>query len=509
MSCFLSLSHIKFEYESSVKPLFSDLNIQFSHGWTGIIGANGSGKTTLLKLLTGEVCPNSGIIRHSGLRSLCEQEIIQAPSNLNQLFDSYDSHAFELQNNLNLAFDMKDRWSTLSMGERKKLQIAAALFKQPDILCIDEPTNHLDTHGRRQLALELSNFNGIGILVSHDRKLLDSLCSQCLFLEDNSQILRSGNYSACRELIILEHENNLKQCELLKRDINRNKKELQRRRQKEQQAKNRDSKRKIAKKDHDAKSKIDAARLTSRSRKSSDSAGKQAKKLNLLKSELNTFEKLKTINYKLQITYGCYSHKNALLEFPARKISLGPERHLSIPELVIGNKDRISLSGKNGTGKSTLIMQIVKELKLNHDEYIFLPQELNKSMTDRIYSTVQHLSHDDFSKVMNVVASLGSRPEQVMNTRSCSPGEWRKLFLGLGVLLPTCLIIMDEPTNHLDLPSIDCLENALGECHCALLLISHDLVFIHKLCSSHWFIKNTSKDENTLFKNFRTGGANT
>ena len=122
MSIFLSLSHIYFEYESSSKPLFTDLTIQFSTGWTGIIGANGSGKTTLLKLLTERVLPESGCIRHSGFRCLCEQDIVKPPSNFCQLFDYYDSRAFELQNNFNLTIDMKERWNSLSMGERKKVQ---------------------------------------------------------------------------------------------------------------------------------------------------------------------------------------------------------------------------------------------------------------------------------------------------------------------------------------------------------------------------------------------------
>ena len=78
------------------------------------------------------------------------------------------------------------------MGERKKLQIAAALFRQPDVLCIDEPTNRLDAGTRELLMRELKKFQGIGILVSHDRELLDSLCDQCLFLEHGKAVLRPG-----------------------------------------------------------------------------------------------------------------------------------------------------------------------------------------------------------------------------------------------------------------------------------------------------------------------------
>jgi len=110
-------------------------------------------------------------------------------------------------------------------------------------------------------------------------------------------------------------------------------------------------------------------------------------------------------------------------------------------------------------------------------------------MMDEIYTTLRKLQKEEFTQVMNVVASLGSRPERVLDSANCSPGEWRKLFFGLGVLRKVNLIIMDEPTNHLDLPSIQCLENALAACESALLLVSHDLIFLKKCCSIHWRIE--------------------
>ena len=409
MSCFLALSHINFEYDSAAHPLFQELTIQFSPGWTGIIGANGSGKTTLLKLLSGQIIPDSGQVHNSGNISFCEQDVLLPPSNCDEFFNAYDSYAFHLQQNLNISADMKERWNSLSMGERKKIQIGSVLFDCPDILCIDEPTNHLDASGREQLARELHNFQGIGILVSHDRELLDMLCTQCLFLEKYRSVLRSGNYSAGLKQAEIERSKKLKIHRQLKQELKQHRRELQRRREKEQLAGNRNSKRKISRKDHDAKSKIDAARVTSRSRAASDFAGKQSEKINRLNDVFNNLHKVKTPRYKLQIPYGCYSSKNILLDFPERTIELGSERKLIVPELRIGNKDRIAMLGDNGSGKSTLIRQIVTELKLREDEYVYLPQELDKALTDDIYSSLRQLSKDDFSKVMNVVASLGVR----------------------------------------------------------------------------------------------------
>ena len=74
------------------------------------------------------------------------------------------------------------RWPTLSHGERKRAQIAVALWQQPDVLLLDEPTNHIDITAHELLIEALTSFRGIGLLVSHDRDLLDLLCQQCIFL---------------------------------------------------------------------------------------------------------------------------------------------------------------------------------------------------------------------------------------------------------------------------------------------------------------------------------------
>ena len=64
----------------------------------------------------------------------------------------------------------------------------------------------------------------------------------------------------------------------------------------------------------------------------------------------------------------------------------------------------------------------------------------------------------------------------------------RKILLALGISLNPHLIVMDEPTNHMDLPSITCLEDALADCPCGLLLVSHDLLFLDRLCDKRWEI---------------------
>ncbi|QSH42180.1 ATP-binding cassette domain-containing protein [Lentisphaerota bacterium ZTH] len=498
MPCFLSISHVSFQYDSAIEPVFNDININFPSGWTGIVGPNGCGKTTLLKIISGALKLETGNVSRSAECYLCEQSVDGPPQGAEFFFSVKDKKAFILQNQFKIQPEMLYRWSTLSMGERKRIQIAIALFEQPDILCVDEPTNHIDSVARAMLIRGLRNFAGIGIIVSHDRQVLDTLCSQCLFIGGNNAILRSGGVSQGLEQARIELEKRLSERLILKRSLNKSRKELQRRREKEQLAQNRNSKRKLNKKDHSGKERIDSARVTSRSRSAFDAAGSQARRVAKDQNKLQAIANIKVPRMGLEIPYGCYSKKNSLLDLPGCSISLGAERLTVVPALNIGSRDRIALTGMNGSGKTSLINKIIPALKLDEIEYLYIPQEFTAEIKEYIYSRLHELSHDEFSKVMSVTASLGSRPERLLDSRCCSPGEWRKLFFGLGVLRPTQLIIMDEPTNHLDLPSIQCLEAALAGCQCALLICSHDSNFLTQTCSLSWNIENNSEQLNKL-----------
>ena len=96
---------------------------------------------------------------------------------------SHTKPALILKSRLGVEEDWETRWSTLSHGERKRAQIGVALWREPDVLAVDEPTNHLDAQARDMLKNALEAFTGVGLLVSHDRELLDSLCDQCCFID--------------------------------------------------------------------------------------------------------------------------------------------------------------------------------------------------------------------------------------------------------------------------------------------------------------------------------------
>ena len=175
----LTLTGVTYAYPSVPDPILDSATITFPTGWTGLLGDNGCGKSTLAKIACGMLAPDAGQVTH-GLFAVC----------------TYDREARRLREVFRIEDDMPWRFDELSHGERKKLQIACALWQRPDVLAIDEPTNHLDSAARSQLAEALRGFRGIGILVSHDRDLLDALAQRCASFEAGGIVVRPGGYTA-------------------------------------------------------------------------------------------------------------------------------------------------------------------------------------------------------------------------------------------------------------------------------------------------------------------------
>ena len=104
----------------------------------------------------------------------------------------------------------------------------------------------------------------------------------------------------------------------------------------------------------------------------------------------------------------------------------------------------------------------------------YIPQEIELGQSQNILTQVQALPNDKLGHLMTIVSRLGSRPHRLLASTTPSPGETRKLLLAIGMTYAPHITIMDEPTNHMDLLSIDCLEQALSDCPCCMVLVSHD-----------------------------------
>lgn len=488
---------VAFTYERMSGWLFEGLSLHFATGWTGIVGANGAGKTTLLRLAAGELKPLKGIVEIAVSAVYCQQRTDEPPEGLDGLLKAKDAEANKIQANLGVEEDWPKRWETLSHGERKRAQISAALWHKPDLLAIDEPTNHLDRAAREMLQRALRGFRGIGLLISHDRELLDSLCSQCVFLDPPSVVIRPGGYTAAAAQVASERASVQREREATKAELMRLRRVATKRREIAQQSDSRMSKRGLNPKDSDAREKIDMARLTGK-----DAVG--GKLLRQLDGRLHQAEeRLQGIpvakTYQLGIWVpGERSRRDRLFSLKAGELALGERRRLVYPDLVMRPEERIALTGPNGAGKSTLIDHIVASVNIPAERLVYIPQEFDRERSRELLERIRQLSHEEMGRLLSVVSRLGSRPSRLLESEDPSPGEVRKLLLALGIVKVPYLIIMDEPTNHMDLPSIECLEDALRDCPCGLLLVSHDLRFLKALAKSRWDIEEKSNGQYAL-----------
>jgi ATPase subunit of ABC transporter with duplicated ATPase domains len=157
----LNLQAVEFAHPGMTAPLFTDLTVQFPSGWTGIVGPNGAGKTTLLKVAMGELTPQGGTVQRQGLALYVAQRTDEPPEFFEDFIWAPDAGLLKAR--LRVGDDWPERWATLSHGERKRAQIAVALWREPAVLALDEPSNHIDAEACRLLREALQDFGGIGL----------------------------------------------------------------------------------------------------------------------------------------------------------------------------------------------------------------------------------------------------------------------------------------------------------------------------------------------------------
>jgi ATPase subunit of ABC transporter with duplicated ATPase domains len=175
----------------------------------------------------------------------------------------------------------------------------------------------------------------------------------------------------------------------------------------------------------------------------------------------------------------------------AGSIPLGDGRALRFPELTLQPDDRIALTGPNGAGKSTLIRHI---LPLVSAPALYLPQELSEEESRRILEAALTEEEAAQGAILSRFSRLGSDPRLLFRSAMPSPGEIRKLVIARGLMSNPALVIMDEPANHLDMNSVELLEAALAGYAGALLLVSHDEMFLARLASKEWRISTAGGD---------------
>ena len=510
----LTLTDIDYAYPGMSAPLFENLTVQFTAGtWTGIIGANGSGKTTLLQIATGTLAPAHGSVHAQGAALYVAQRTDDPPALFEDFLWAPDASA--LKSRLRIGDDWPERWPTLSHGERKRAQIATALWQEPAILALDEPTNHIDADARALLIRVLKEFSGAGLLVSHDRELLDELCTRCLMLEPPRATLRPGNITDALAQHEIDQQTAQAESDALRHAAERLRAEAQRRyvvAQQKAAAARGSHQKKLTKNDPDGRAMRGLAKLTGKDAAANKLAGQMKRRATNVEQQRADIHIAPRYATGIWIEDASYSSRDFLLRLPAGALPFGAGdvglgtgdagqgtedekqesedrfRRLHYPDLAIGGADRIALTGANGAGKSTLIRHILSRLQIPAEKLVSVPQEISAPESRALLEKIKKLPNDERGRIMTTISRLGSRPARLLESAQPSPGEVRKLLLALGIVRGPHLIVMDEPTNHMDLPSILCLEEALADCPCAMLLVSHDRPFLEKITRQHWHL---------------------
>ena len=475
-------------------PFLVPFDLDLEPGWTGVVGPNGVGKTTLLRLLAGELAPHRGSVTvdAAGGIGLLAQTGEWTPQLADELaaFDrDWSAEAGRLRNQLGLDPELGPElariWPRLSAGQRKRWQLAAVLTSGPDVLLCDEPSNHLDGRGRAAVNARLREFTGVGVLVSHDRALLDELCRATLFVDPDGHLdLRPGAYSEASAQRELERAHRRERHALAQAQERRVTSQVQaaRERQAATERSRRSSSRKRDHRDHDASS---SARKHRANRAAASADARLGRTLSAQTRAREQVREHATEHPRVAALFVGWERprKAELVRLTREDLPrYAPHPRTHLPDdraLVIGRDDRVHFVGDNGAGKTSLLRAIVARADdtLGRERLLWLPQTLDPDERRRLRASLDELDPASRGRVLQIVAAAAGEPAVILRSPIPSPGEARKLALALALTRRAQLLILDEPTNHLDLAAREAIAAMLADYPGALLLATHDPAF--------------------------------
>lgn len=502
------------------KQLFNDISFTIAEKErVGLIGVNGTGKSSLLKIVAGRDLPDEGNIitgkdysisyldqqpEFESDRTVLEQ-VFSGEAPILRLMREYektllmlhtapnDSKIQEELFQLQKQMDSLDAWDAstnaksilmklgiedfgekignLSGGQKKRVALAQVLIAEPDLLILDEPTNHLDFDTVKWLEDYLSRYNGSILLVTHDRYFLDRVANRMFELDGGSLYSYKGNYAAFLESKAIREENEAATFEKRKNLFRRELEWIRR------GAKARTTKQK--------------ARIG---------------RFDELEEKLSSG---KPSNERLDITLNGSRLGKQVFELKDASKRYADKKILNHFDLLVKPGDRIGIIGRNGTGKSTLLNILAKQIPLDEGEFImgqtvkiaYYTQESedmdeNKRMIEYIKETAQIVETSDgktISAAQMLERFLFPPFSHGTPIRKLSGGEKRRLYLLKILMSAPNVLLLDEPTNDLDTQTLTVLEDYLEEFPGVVLTVSHDRYFLDKVAEQLLVLQGEGK----------------
>ncbi|UZO81411.1 ABC-F family ATP-binding cassette domain-containing protein [Aquimarina sp. ERC-38] len=501
--------------------LFEEIAFRLSAGdRVGLVGKNGAGKSTMLKILSKEQEPDSGQIATDKEVKIgfLKQDIdfVEGRTVLDESYEAFEeikaaerkmdsinvqlaertdyesegytqlitdlsdlTHQYEILGGYNyqgetervlqgLGFkpeDFNKLTDTFSGGWRMRIELAKLLLQNNDILLLDEPTNHLDIESIIWLENFLRGYNGVVVIVSHDKMFLDNVTN------------RTIEISLGR---IYDYNKPYSKYLVLRKEI------------REQQ---------LAAQKNQSKQIEQTEKLIEKFRA-------KATKASMAQSLIKKLDKIDRIevdeddNAVMNISFPV-SVQPGKVVIEAEKVAKAYEEKevLKNINLLVERGSKIAFVGQNGQGKSTLAKIIVDEikyqgeLKLGHNvELGYFAQNQSEYLDGdiTIHETMINAANEKTrTKVRDMLGAFLFRGDDVeKKVKVLSGGERNRLALCKMLLEPFNVLVMDEPTNHLDIKSKNILKEALERFEGTLILVSHDRDFLQGLTNLVYEFKN-------------------